>query len=185
MRNVFQFDVSCAACRLAARSWQHSALVLEFSNEYLVAKIGFDTAENEPCKVCREVENVGGCESSAPARAGTPCPSRTCRSGSGRWSSRGPARRSTCCAARFSRAIQEGRFCYTYRRKILLHRERHWMQKTLRFREDVQSENEFYRVRNLEGWDRMSWKNLNWELDFRKRSTSPAKIERKSSSEKI
>ena len=22
-------------------------------NEYLVAKIGFDTAENEPCKVCR------------------------------------------------------------------------------------------------------------------------------------
>ena len=24
----------------------------ELSNEYLVAKIGFDTAENEPCKVC-------------------------------------------------------------------------------------------------------------------------------------
>ena len=24
----------------------------ELSNEYLVAKIGFDTAENEPCEVC-------------------------------------------------------------------------------------------------------------------------------------
>ena len=24
----------------------------ELSNEYLVAKIGFDTAENGPCKVC-------------------------------------------------------------------------------------------------------------------------------------
>ena len=24
----------------------------ELSNEYLIAKIGFDTAENEPCKVC-------------------------------------------------------------------------------------------------------------------------------------
>ncbi len=24
----------------------------ELSNEYLVTKIGFDTAENEPCKVC-------------------------------------------------------------------------------------------------------------------------------------
>ena len=24
----------------------------EFSNEYLLAKFGFDTAENEPCKVC-------------------------------------------------------------------------------------------------------------------------------------
>ena len=23
-----------------------------YSNEYLLAKIGFDTAENEPCKVC-------------------------------------------------------------------------------------------------------------------------------------
>ena len=28
------------------RSWQ------ELSNDYLVAKIGFDTAENEPCKLC-------------------------------------------------------------------------------------------------------------------------------------
>ena len=25
----------------------------ELSNEYLLAKFGFDTAENEPCKVCR------------------------------------------------------------------------------------------------------------------------------------
>ena len=24
----------------------------ELSNEYLLAKFGFDTAENEPCKVC-------------------------------------------------------------------------------------------------------------------------------------
>ena len=24
----------------------------ELSNEYLLAKVGFDTAENEPCKVC-------------------------------------------------------------------------------------------------------------------------------------
>ena len=25
----------------------------ELSNAYLLAKVGFDTAENEPCKVCR------------------------------------------------------------------------------------------------------------------------------------
>ena len=29
VRKVFQFDVSCAACSLAACSWQHSALVLD------------------------------------------------------------------------------------------------------------------------------------------------------------
>ena len=29
VRKVFQFDVSCAACRLASCSWQHSALVLD------------------------------------------------------------------------------------------------------------------------------------------------------------
>ena len=28
----------------------------ELSNAYLLAKIGFDTAENEPCKVCRIAE---------------------------------------------------------------------------------------------------------------------------------
>ena len=27
----------------------------ELSNEYLVAKFGFDTAENEPSKVCQQV----------------------------------------------------------------------------------------------------------------------------------
>ena len=31
------------------RSWR------ELSNEYLVAKTGFDTAENEPCKVCPNI----------------------------------------------------------------------------------------------------------------------------------
>ena len=37
------------------RTVQRSALCRsqrELSNEYLLAKFGFDTAENEPCKVC-------------------------------------------------------------------------------------------------------------------------------------
>ena len=37
------------------RTVQRSALCIsrrELSNEYLLAKFGFDTAENEPCKVC-------------------------------------------------------------------------------------------------------------------------------------
>ena len=33
----------CSALRRSRR---------ELSNEYLLAKVGFDTAENEPCKVC-------------------------------------------------------------------------------------------------------------------------------------
>ena len=40
------------------RAVQRSALCRfrrELSIEYLLAKIGFDTAENEPCKVCRPV----------------------------------------------------------------------------------------------------------------------------------
>ena len=32
----------------------------ELSNEYLLAKIGFDTAENEPCKVCL-IDRSGRC----------------------------------------------------------------------------------------------------------------------------
>ena len=38
-----------------SKAVQRSALcrsLRELSNEYLLAKIGFDTAENEPCKVC-------------------------------------------------------------------------------------------------------------------------------------
>ena len=34
------------------RSWARAFRIDPNSNEYLVAKIGFDTAENEPCKVC-------------------------------------------------------------------------------------------------------------------------------------
>ena len=38
-----------------SKTVQRSALCRsrrEFSNEYLLAKVGIDTAENEPCKVC-------------------------------------------------------------------------------------------------------------------------------------
>ena len=38
-----------------SKAVQRSALCRsrrELSNEYLLAKFGFDTAENEPCKVC-------------------------------------------------------------------------------------------------------------------------------------
>ena len=30
----------------------------EFSNEYFLAKFGFDTAENEPCQVCPTPRNA-------------------------------------------------------------------------------------------------------------------------------
>ena len=36
-----------------AKEYQSDRSRQELSNEYLIAKIGFDTAENEPLKVCQ------------------------------------------------------------------------------------------------------------------------------------
>ena len=47
---VFQLDSKGAKACKSCRSRQ------ELSNEYLLAKFGFDTAENEPPKVCQKLE---------------------------------------------------------------------------------------------------------------------------------
>ena len=45
----------------------------ELSNAYLLAKFGFDTAENEPCKVCTiERGGSGGDPCGTPGGAGMP-----------------------------------------------------------------------------------------------------------------
>ena len=48
----------------------------ELSNAYLFAKFGFDTAENEPCKVCRVLESGPEARAGPPpdARAGAQSP---------------------------------------------------------------------------------------------------------------
>ena len=50
-----QYPVALSAC-LGGKGVRSEATVSrsrrELSNEYLLAKFGFDTAENEPCKVC-------------------------------------------------------------------------------------------------------------------------------------
>ena len=46
---VFQLDSKGAKACKSCRSRQ------ELSNEYLLAKFGFDTAENEPLKVCQKL----------------------------------------------------------------------------------------------------------------------------------
>ena len=46
---VFQLDSKGAKACKSCRSRQ------ELSNEYLLAKIGVDTAENEPLKVCQQL----------------------------------------------------------------------------------------------------------------------------------
>ena len=48
--------ISARAFKRIFRAVQRSALCTsrrELSNAYLLAKLRFDTAENEPCKVCR------------------------------------------------------------------------------------------------------------------------------------
>ena len=64
----------------------------ELSNEYLLAKIGFDTAKNEPCQICPlSAYRSPRCRSSGPRPAGRTaanCPS-TATSWSGRTTSCG------------------------------------------------------------------------------------------------
>jgi len=53
--------VDSKSVRLSMKTVQRRALCRsrrELSNEYLLAKFGFDTAENEPLKICKTVPQI-------------------------------------------------------------------------------------------------------------------------------